>query len=111
MTADPRPDAKEAAAHFDRGVVLEHSDDLNGARAAYERTAELDPGHAEALASLAWLDAQAGATVPAREWGERALALDAANVLARMALAFAELQDRQVESAGRRLAELYADPA
>ncbi len=111
MTADARTNRNEAAAHFERGAALENSDDLNGARSAYERTAELDPGHAEARASLAWLDAQAGDTASARIWAERALTLDPANVLARMSLAFAELQDRQLDSAGRRLAELYADPA
>ena len=111
MTRDLRSDADDAASHFERGVSLENEDDPSGARSAYQRTVELDPGHAEALASLAWLDAQAGDLPSARNWGERALALDRSNILARMALAFAELQDKQLESAGRRLAELYAEPA
>src|SRR5688500_4149058 len=105
MTTVASTNRNEAAAHFERGVSRENVDDLNGARSAYECAAELDQGHAEARASLAWLDAQAGDTLSARDWGERALALDPSNVLARMALAFAELQDRQLDSAGRRLAE------
>ncbi len=103
--------AGEAAAHFDRGVVLENSNDLNGARSAYQRVVALDPGHIEALASLAWLDAQAGDSLSAGAWSELALELDSTNVLARMALAFAELQDKQLDAAGHRLAQLYADPA
>jgi hypothetical protein len=100
-----------AAAHFDRGVALEDADDLQGAQSAYERAAALDPGHVEARASLAWLDAQAGNGAAARAWAEQALALDAANVLARMALATAELQDSDLDRAGHRLAGLFADPA
>ena len=103
--------AGEAAAHYDRGVLLENSNDLTGARSAYQRVVALDSGHVEALASLAWLDAQAGDSLSARAWSELALELHGANVLARMALAFADLQDRQLDAAGHRLAQLYADPA
>lgn len=105
------PDASEPAQEFDRGVQLENAGDLESARSAYERVVSLDPNHAEALASLAWLDAQAGDRASAFQWGARALALDAANVLAGMAVAFAELQDKQLDAAGQRLAALLADPA
>ena len=108
---EPSARAHEAVAQFDRGVQFENGGDLQSARRAYEQVARLDPGHVEALASLAWLDAQAGDSAAACRWGERALALDAANVLARMALAFAELQDTQLDAAGQRLASLFADPA
>lgn len=111
MTAHPSTPLAEAAAIFDRGVALENAGDLNGARSAYERAAALDPGHVETLASLAWLDAQAGNRAGARIWGDRALVIDAGNVLARMALSFAELQDGALEAAGHRLAALFADPA
>ena len=106
-----RTERIDDAAHFDRGVLLEKNNDLNGARSTYQLVVVLDPGHVEALASLAWLDAQAGDSRSARTWGELALKLDGVNVLARMALAFAELQDKQLEAAGKRLAQLYADPA
>lgn len=96
---------------FERGVLLEERDDPKGARTAYLAAVEQSPDHAEAIASLAWLDAQAGDRVAARTWSERALAIDPANILARMALAFAELQDKQFDAAGGRLAQLYADPA
>lgn len=100
-----------STALFDLGVQLEAQNDLTGARSAYQRVVALDPSHVEALASLAWLDAQAGDSPSARAWGELALELDGTNVLARMALAFAELQDKQLDAAGHRLAQLYADPA
>ena len=107
----PPDEASEGAAQFERGVQLENSGDPNGARAAYERVVALDPDHAEAIASIAWIDAQAGDSASATRWGERALALDPANVLGRMALAFAGLHDGQNEAAARRLAALLADPA
>ena len=110
MNDQPSQPQAEAAAQFDRGVELENANDLHGARSAYERAAALDPGHVEASASLAWLGAQAGNSAAARRWAKSALALDSANVLARMALAFAELQDGQLDAAGHRLAALYADP-
>jgi tetratricopeptide (TPR) repeat protein len=102
---------REAGAHFERGVLLENGNDLNGARSAYEQAVAVDPRHVEAVASLAWLDAQAGNTASAAAFGERALDLDAENVLARMALASAGLQAGELEEASSRLARLYADPA
>lgn len=104
-------DPAAAAAHFDRGVACENADDLDAARSAYQQAAALDPNHAEALASLAWMGAQAGDSSSARRWGERALAIEPANLLGRMALAFAELQEKDLDAAGHRLASLYADPA
>ena len=90
---------REAGAHFERGVLLENGNDLNGARSAYEQAVAVDPRHVEAVASLAWLDAQAGNTASAAAFGERALDLDAENVLARMALASAGLQAGELEEA------------
>ena len=46
---------REAGAHFERGVLLENGNDLNGARSAYEQAVAVDPRHVEAVASLAWL--------------------------------------------------------
>src|SRR5688500_13086137 len=110
MQGEPT-DPQAAAAHFNRGVELEKANDLQAARHAYEQALVGDPRHAEALASLAWLDAQTGDTSSARRRGEQALTLEPGNVLARMAVAWAELQDKQLDSAGQRLAALYPDPA
>lgn len=100
-----------ASAHFDRAVLLENGNDLKGARSAFEQAVALDPLHTEAVASLAWLDAQAGESASAIAWAEHALRLDARNVLARMAMAFAELQANHLDAAATQLAGLYGDPA
>ena len=106
-----RIDASLAAAHFNRGALLEELSDIKGARSAYARAAELDRNYVEPLASLAWLDAQAGDTETARARGRQALALAPANVLARMALASADLQQGDVAAAAERLSALGGDPA
>jgi tetratricopeptide (TPR) repeat protein len=101
-----------AAAHFNRGAVLE--DDLKaitGARSAYERAVELDRTYVEPLARLAWLDAQAGDAASARARAERTLALSPFNELARIALASADLQQRDFTAAAERLSALRQDPA
>ena len=99
-----------AAAHFNRGVLLEELSDIKGARAAYKRSAALDPNYIEPLASLAWLDAQAGDAVSARTNAVRVVGRAPANVLARMALASAELQQGDLGAAAELLAALSRDP-
>ena len=106
-----RLDSGLAAAHFNRGTVLEELTDIKGARSAYERAAELDHRYVEPLASLAWLDALAGDVAAARERATRALALAPANVLARMALASADVQQGELEPAATGLFSLVQDPA
>lgn len=106
-----RLDPGLAAAHFNRGAVLESLNDINGARSAYEKAATLDRNYVEPLASLAWLDAVAGDVAAARANAERTLALSPANLLARMALASADLQSRDLPAATARLSALSSDPA
>ena len=103
-------DPRMVAAHFNRGTLLEERDDVKAARSAYERAGALDRTYAEPLASLAWLDAQAGEAVSARAHGERALALSPSNVLARMALASSSLQRKELADAGALLSALSRDP-
>jgi tetratricopeptide (TPR) repeat protein len=100
-----------AAAHFNRGAALEQLDDVKGARSAYEQAVALEPNYVDALASLAWLDAVAGDAPSARSCAQRALALSASDVLARMALASADLQQREFDAAGAGLGALIRDPA
>jgi Flp pilus assembly protein TadD len=73
--AATRADPGLAAAHFNRGSILEERSDISGARLAYERATALDPNYVEPLAGLAWLDAQAGDTDSARSRTHRALTL------------------------------------
>ena len=99
-----------AAAHFNRGSVLDDLNDMKGARAAYQTAAGLDRTYVDPIASLAWLAAQNGDAAEARALGGRALLMAPFNVLARMALASAELHDGELEPAARRLEELRRDP-
>jgi Tfp pilus assembly protein PilF len=109
--AATRADPGVAAAHFNRGSILEERSDISGARLAYERATALDPNYVEPLAGLAWLDAQAGDTDSARSRTHRALTLSPSNVLALLALASADLQDRDLAAAADGLATLQQDPA
>jgi len=104
-----RIDPGMAAVHFNRGALLQSLNDLKGARSAYQRAAALNQKYAEPLASLAWLDARAGDAAAARAHAERALLLSPANVLARMALASAHLQQRDHADAAARLSALSED--
>ena len=103
-------DPDMAAAHFNRGTVLEALSEIRRARAAYEKAAALNPTYVEPLASLAWLDALAGNTRSARTHAESALKHSPANALARMALASADLQSGNLTDAAARLSQLGADP-
>ena len=104
-----RADPRLAAAHFNRGAVLEDLNDVKGARAAYEKAAGLDRAYVDPVASLAWLSAQNGDAAEAQALGQRALAIAPGNLLARMALASAELQARELERASQRLDDLQRD--
>src|SRR4029079_18834209 len=106
-----RLDPRMAAAHFNRGALLEELSDIKGARAAYERGSDLDPNYLEPLAALAWLDAQAGDSASAGMNAGRVLARAPPSVLAGMALASAELQQGDLSAASDHLAALSGDPA
>jgi len=106
-----RADPDMAAAHFNRGAIFEGLNDIKRARAAFERAAALDQKYVEPLASLAWLDAQAGDAASARGHAERALAISPSNALASMALASADLQSGDLASTTARLSQLSRDPA
>jgi len=106
-----RADPRHAAAHYNRGAVLEDQDDVPGARAAYEKAISLQRDYVEPLASLAWLSAQNGDAAEARALGRRAITLAPRHPLARMALAAADLQDRDYGAAEPQLMALLQDPA
>lgn len=98
-----------ASAHFNRGLLLEELKFIDAARSAYERAAALDPNKVDALASLAWLDAEAGNEISARKNGELVLVRSPSNVVARLALASADLLACDLESADTRLSELHRE--
>jgi len=104
-------DPNMASAHFNRGLLLEELKYSKAARSDYERAAALDPNQLESLARVAWLDAQSGDTASARTQAERVLTRSASNVVARMALSFADLQEGRLDAAAARLSELSRDPA
>ncbi len=104
-----RADRNHAPASFNKGTLLEEENDPTGARACYERAAALQADYMEPLAALAWLAVQNGDAPEARLYGRKALALDPRHVVARMALAFADLQSRDFAAADALLAELRRD--
>ena len=105
-----RIDPRLAAAHFNRASILEDLNDITGAKAGYEAAGQLDRTYAEPVAGLAWLAAQNGDATEARSHGQRALSLSPRNVLARMALASADLHARDLAPASERLDQLQRDP-
>lgn len=84
-------DPANLAARVDAGTAAFSSGDLNGARAHFLAAAELDPGSAAPLASLAAIAARQSRAEEAIEHAERALGLDRSNVTAHLAWARAKL--------------------
>ncbi|HUJ03974.1 MAG TPA: sulfotransferase [Rhizomicrobium sp.] len=98
------------APHFNKACSLEETKELSAARAEFERTIALEPAHPDALAHLASLTAQRGAMQKAREYGERALRFNPNQPIATLAVAVADVEDRQYEAAQRRLVPVFRNP-
>jgi tetratricopeptide (TPR) repeat protein len=96
-------------AHANRGNSLFTLCDINDAEASYLRALELDANQGVALAGLARIAVSRGAHREARDWAERALASLPGYPDAVMSLAAAELGERQVDPAEKRLRELLTD--
>jgi len=77
----------EAYFEFMRARHLQEAEDLDGAMAALDRAAALDPASAEIQAERASLFAQQNKGVEARNAAQRALAVDAGNVEAHRVMA------------------------
>jgi len=77
----------EAYFEFMRARHLQEADDLDGAMAALDRAATLDPTSAEVQAERASLFAQQNKGVEARNAAQKALAIDAGNVEAHRIMA------------------------
>jgi len=102
--------APEARFHFARALALEDLRELDAARAAFEQTVKIDPAHAEALARLALLAVQRGDVAAAGDLAARALAINPRQATARIALAHAALEQKDMAAAERQVSALVQDP-
>lgn len=107
IAADPT----YAAAHYNEGFALEQLAELELAWNAYRRAVTLAPAMADASARLAGLAARRGDNAEARDWANRALAIDATNRTAQLAHVAVDLAEKNFESAGQRARAVAADPA
>ena len=101
--------APEARLHFARAMALEDLSELDGARAGFEQALALDPAQSEALSRLALLAVQRGDVGEARTLAERALAIDSKDAAARIALAGAALEQKEIATAEMAVSALVQD--
>ncbi len=102
--------APDPRLHFGRALALEDLSELDAARAAFEQVLALNPAHSEALSRLAVLAGQRGDTKAARDFANRALAIDPRDPAARIALAGAALQEKDMATAEIQVSALLQDP-
>src|SRR3954470_13442831 len=102
--------APEARLHFARALALEDLSELNAARAGFERTLALNPAQSAALSRLAVLAVQRGDIKAARELATRALAIDANDVTAGIAMAQAALTEKDIATAERVVVAISQRP-
>ncbi|HEX4079019.1 MAG TPA: sulfotransferase [Rhizomicrobium sp.] len=92
-----------AQAHYERGVALGILGETDAMRLAHERTIELEPDNADALASLALIAARSGDATSARAYAAPALALKPRAALARAALAVTDILEGDFTAADQKL--------
>lgn len=102
--------APEARSHFGRGLVLEDLSQLDAARQAFEKVLALNPAQSEALARLAVLAIQRGDIGAAKNFASRALAIDANDVTAGIAMTQVALEEKDIALAERALAAISQRP-
>jgi tetratricopeptide (TPR) repeat protein len=98
-----------ARAQYERGVALGILGQIDEMRLAHERTIALEPGNADALASLALIAARAGDATRARDYASRSLNVRCDCGSAVAALAVADIHDDKIADAQRRLDGLLMD--
>ena len=103
--------APDTRLHFGRAMALEDLSELDPARAAFEQVLALDPAHSEALSRLALLALQRGDALAARDLATRALAIDPRDAAARIALAGAALELKDITTAELQVSALVRDPS
>lgn len=97
-----------AHAHNGAGLALSALGDLENARRAQHAAADLDPTFPEPLGALAAMAAEAQDWPTARTFAERALALEARQPAASLALARVEIAEANHVGAADRLTDLVA---
>jgi len=102
--------APEPRLHFGRALALEDLRELDAARAALQQVVALNPAHAEALGRLALLAVQRGDASTAHDLASRALAIDPRDGCARIALAHAALEQKDLTAAELQVSILVQDP-
>jgi tetratricopeptide (TPR) repeat protein len=88
-----------AMIHFNKACALEDLSELARARREFQRTLELQPGHAETLARLANIAVLRGDTKEAREFAAGALRRNPKLVAASLALVLADIEDKKFDEA------------
>ena len=101
--------APEDRLYFGRALALEDLSELDLARAAFEKTVALNPAHSEARARLALLAVQRGDAKAARDLATQALAIDPKDAAARIALAHAALEQKDLVTAEAQVSALVLD--
>ena len=99
-----------ANVHFNKGLCLEEIHEWVRAQREYERAADIDPRHAEALAHLASLAASQGDTQKARDYAQRALRLKPGQPAAAIALAQLDLNAGNFDAVRSGVAPLLGRP-
>src|SRR6478609_5815217 len=102
--------APEARSHFGRALALEDLSELDAARAAFEKVLSLNPAQSEALSRLAVLAIQRGDAKAAKNFASRALAIDANDVAAGIAMVQVALEEKDLALAERALAAISQLP-
>ena len=103
--------APDPRLHFGRALALEDLSALDAARVAFEQVVALDPSHSEALSRLAMLAVQRGDAKAARDLASRALTIDPRDAVARIALASAALEEKDMPTAEIQVSALMQDPS
>lgn len=101
-------DPDMAPAHNGRGLALQAIGDVEAAILAQKRAASLAPNFPEPLGALAAIAAERKEWTEARTLAEKALALDADQPAAAMAMATIELNDGDAAAAEARMTRLIA---
>ena len=96
-------------ASYYRGVIFERAGEEGAAVRCYEEAIASDPRYADPWAGLSSVAATQGNFRSARESAERALALNAGQTTAHLALARADFDDGRFQAVVDRLAPILAD--
>jgi tetratricopeptide (TPR) repeat protein len=100
----------EVRLHFARALALEDLSELDAARAGFEQVLALDSAQSAALSRLAILAIQRGDLKAARSLATRALAIDANDVTAGIAMAQVALEEKDLVTAERVVAAISRAP-